>query len=100
MKTSPQLALASLSLKGDGTMAGLGELSGFIKYADAEFNLELELKNVKLPDPFVPADSGIKISATVGSVMTFKGDFSTQLKIDKAADAVDITVNVRYSAGE
>ena len=100
MKTSPKLALESLLLEGDGDIVGLGKFDGSIKYESSEFKLDLGLKEVKLPDPFLASDTVIKVSATVGQEMTFTGDFSTKLKIDKAADAVDITVNVRYSAGE
>ena len=82
-------------------MDGLGQLSGSIDYAQDKFNLALELKDVKLPDPFVPANTAITVSATVGpDVMTFKGGFSTQLKIEKDEAAVEVTVNVEYVAGE
>ena len=100
MKTSPQLALASLSLKGDGKMDGLGKFDGSITYESSEFKLDLGLTEVKLPDPFLAPDTVIKVSATVGpAAMTFTGVFSSKLKIDKAAAAVDVTVNVEYVAG-
>ena len=95
------VSLKTFSLKGDGKLDGLGQLSGSIDYAQDKFNLALELKDVKLPDPFVPANTAITVSATVGpAAMTFTGDFSTKLKIDKDAEAVAVTVNVEYVAGE
>ena len=95
------VSLKIFSLKGDGKLDGLGQLSGSIDYAQDKFNLALELKGVKLPDPFVPADTAITISAATGSDESkYTGVFSSKLKIDKAAAAVDVTVNVEYVAGE
>jgi hypothetical protein len=96
------VSLKTLSLKGDGKMDGLGQLaSGSIDYAQDKFNLALELKGVKLPAPFVQADTAIIISAATGSDESkYKGAFSSKLQIDKDAADVDVDVNVEYVAGE